>query len=215
MRTRRTALSRIGIACALGTVTSVCVAAGGGVTVHRWVDESGVTHFSDLPPGDETRATVLDIDVGTDRGPDDPTEDYYSVANQWRRLAAERDAREARRLERRYVDNLARAAAPTPSREARHDGVAGPFAVPLGPSFGYPGLGPGIGPVPHDGDGRPRRRAPVVVDPPRSRFSVPGPGRDAQIAREIRQRRSSHQNRGHDSSHRTRGTESLGGGIAD
>lgn len=72
-------------------------------TVYTWVDGDGVTHFSDAPPG-KAGATPGDVEtMAMPEGfPDtaDAGEDYYSIANQWRRMKEERSEREERALER-------------------------------------------------------------------------------------------------------------------
>lgn len=61
--------------------------------VFTWVDQEGVTHFSESPPEDDSvQPTQLEILPPTDAG-SGVVDDYYSVANQAERM-------EARRLER-------------------------------------------------------------------------------------------------------------------
>ncbi len=71
-----------------------------GNTVYRWLDAQGEVHFSDMPPPDgmdgvSTRTLTIP-------SPTRPADDYFSVVNQQRRmqerrLALERERREARR----------------------------------------------------------------------------------------------------------------------
>tara|TARA_R110002096_G_scaffold312853_1_gene507141 strand:+ start:11276 stop:11791 length:516 start_codon:yes stop_codon:yes gene_type:complete len=69
-------------------------------TVHRWVDEHGVTHFSDAPPaGTVSDVTTLEL---SDDFPDasDTRTNYYSIANQWERLRVEREQKTRIELEK-------------------------------------------------------------------------------------------------------------------
>ena len=61
------------------------------VTVHTWKDENGVTHFSDEPAPQGVKSNTVEFDK-IDSAQKLQTEDFYSIANQWRRLKAERDA---------------------------------------------------------------------------------------------------------------------------
>lgn len=99
------------------------------VTVHAWTDADGVRHFSDQPPPDDAHpADVFDIAVSA---PLDAAEDYYSIANQWARLRAEREAADARALERQRARAEARAAAapPQPVYEDSGRAVILPFGA--------------------------------------------------------------------------------------
>jgi len=61
--------------------------------VFTWVDQEGVTHFSESPPADTSiQPRQLDVLPPTDAG-SAVVDDYYSIANQAERM-------EARRLER-------------------------------------------------------------------------------------------------------------------
>lgn len=164
-----------GLATLTALLTAVAAAAE-GVTVHRWVDDQGVTHFSDTAPRTAVRSERWEVTVR--EAEPDPAAGYYSVANQWRRLSRERDAREARRLERRYLDAVTRART-APSREPPHP--SGAVAVPLGafpalnvPRWRRPGW---------HGGGHRQPRPPVVQPAPAPSFHVAGPGREAQAAR--------------------------------
>jgi hypothetical protein len=70
--------------------------------VYRWVDEGGVTHFSDSPPAaqDTVQGGVESIAL-PDNFPAaaDPAGDYYSIVNQWKRMREERNEREKLALE--------------------------------------------------------------------------------------------------------------------
>jgi hypothetical protein len=72
----------------------------GAATVHTWVDEGGVTHFSDQPPESEAvEVTVLEISEDYPQ-PAATDDDYYSIVNQWQRAQEERMVREQLKLER-------------------------------------------------------------------------------------------------------------------
>jgi hypothetical protein len=76
--------------------------AAAGDVVYRWVDEDGITHFSDSPPAARTTAQG---DVESIALPENlpaavnPAEDYYSIVNQWKRMREERNEREKLALE--------------------------------------------------------------------------------------------------------------------
>ena len=71
--------------------------------IHKWVDDKGVTHYSDLPP-DAATVPVTQVDIETHvtgaRTPARVPDDYYSIANQWQRMNQERQQREQRELQR-------------------------------------------------------------------------------------------------------------------
>ncbi|MEX2482608.1 MAG: DUF4124 domain-containing protein [Gammaproteobacteria bacterium] len=137
------------LAPALGVYCAFAFAAAEAVTVHTWVDADGVTHFSDQAPATEMPAEVFDIAVTQ---PTDAAADYYSIANQWARLRAERDAADARALVRQRLRTEAAAAAAPPAVEVIREGaVVGPFGF-----GGYGGFR-----SPHHRHGR---RAPFPVD---------------------------------------------------
>ena len=80
--------------------------------VHKWVDEAGVTHYSDAAP--ETPATaVTKIDLD-DREPAKSSvkNDYYSIKNQWQRLHKERLEQEKLKLEKTRLEAALRSAEP-------------------------------------------------------------------------------------------------------
>ena len=62
--------------------------------IHKWVDQNGITHYSDEPPPDEQTATTQ-IDLPEPKPADENSQDnYYSIANQWARMHQERLDRE-------------------------------------------------------------------------------------------------------------------------
>jgi hypothetical protein len=71
--------------------------------VHSWVDADGVTHFSDAPPAGGA-VEVTTVELAEDFGPaTDPAADYYSIANQWKRMRDEREAKTKLSLEKARV----------------------------------------------------------------------------------------------------------------
>jgi len=64
--------------------------ATGAGAVNKWVGADGVTHYSDEAPGaDATYVTSLEVTVSYSQPPN-VEDDYYSIANQWKRMQAER-----------------------------------------------------------------------------------------------------------------------------
>ena len=61
------------------------------VTVHTWRDSSGVTHFSDEPSPQGQASSTLEFE-GLNKAITAEEDDFYSIANQWKRMKAERDA---------------------------------------------------------------------------------------------------------------------------
>jgi hypothetical protein len=105
MRQRKHGLARrIGAGCA----ALACLVAGSAMAapeIHRWVDENGVVHFSDVKPA-AAPSTTLEIDAGP-RPPDAPSpvasaeapaadaEPVLSAAEQRRQAIRERRAEQA------------------------------------------------------------------------------------------------------------------------
>jgi hypothetical protein len=86
---------------------------------YTWVDNNGVTHFSDVPPAARSAAAagVVTMDMPQDFTSADPENDYYSIANQWKRAQQERVEkdklallREQLRIERLRAEQEIRAA---------------------------------------------------------------------------------------------------------
>ena len=74
--------------------------------VHKWVDDKGVTHYSDEPPAAQgTESTQIELPRSAPATGTSPN-DYYSIANQWARMNQERLERDKLRLQA----NQARAA---------------------------------------------------------------------------------------------------------
>ncbi len=68
-------------------------------SVHKWVDENGVTHYSDQAPAQHV-AQVDEIEISNVYSQSNAQDDYYSVSNQWARMHAERVARKKLQLEK-------------------------------------------------------------------------------------------------------------------
>jgi hypothetical protein len=72
-------------------------------TVHKWVDDKGITHYADSPPPAlETDVTQVKISSpGTDKATvSKQPGNYYSIANQWQRIQQEGQQRMQLELER-------------------------------------------------------------------------------------------------------------------
>ena len=86
-------MSRLTIVSALALlIGSNCVAAQ-AAAVHKWVDDRGVTHYSDAAPeAHETSIIQLESSTGNGRKrvAAEKPDDYYSIANQWQRIQQER-----------------------------------------------------------------------------------------------------------------------------
>ncbi len=75
--------------------------------IHKWVDDKGVTHYSDAAPSSPlTSATRLEISTGnTTRAALSTTSNqYYSIANQWQRLQQERLQQQQLELQRAAIN---------------------------------------------------------------------------------------------------------------
>lgn len=85
-------MNRRTLLCALIILASVHQGSVSAATIHKWVDEKGITHYSDQAPAASTGVTRFEIDARgyaissalreSDR--------FYSIANQWKRLNRER-----------------------------------------------------------------------------------------------------------------------------
>jgi hypothetical protein len=63
----------------------------GAAQIFTWVDDTGVTHFSETPPADDKAdSRLLDLDMPAPRGPDRTGDDFYSVINQAARMQTRR-----------------------------------------------------------------------------------------------------------------------------
>ena len=72
-------------------------------TVHKWVDDNGVTHYSDQPPPPAAEdISQLSLNETTTSGPRkaNGADNYYSIANQWQRMQLEQQQRIKNQIER-------------------------------------------------------------------------------------------------------------------
>lgn len=68
--------------------------------VHKWVDASGVTNYSDAAPNSSaTKVTIIKVST-TYAVTSDAEQNYYSIMNQWMRLHKERVERDRIKLEK-------------------------------------------------------------------------------------------------------------------
>ena len=81
--------------------------------VHKWVDENGVTHYSDEAPNQSVSEVTLIELPATHSKIVDVEKDYYSISNQWMRVHEERIAREKIKLEKAKVKASQRPAEPS------------------------------------------------------------------------------------------------------
>ena len=80
--------------------------------VHKWVDDKGVTHYSDQAP-EASRTEVIRIDVReSDSQQADLGSHYYSIKNQWQRVHQERLQRDKLKLEQARQKASVQAARP-------------------------------------------------------------------------------------------------------
>ncbi len=106
-----------------------------GGPVHKWVDDDGVTHYSDeAPPSVVTTLIELPEPPRADSAGSsgEPQDDYYSISNQWQRMHQERLERERLNLERERI----RVARQAPPAAAKDDDDAVRY-LPVYSGFGY------------------------------------------------------------------------------
>ena len=88
--------------------------------IHKWVDDKGVTHYSDaVPSSPVSSVTQLEISTGniTRTSLSTTSDQYYSIANQWQRLQHERLQQQQFEL-RRSAINVNRSVEPTPAEDS-------------------------------------------------------------------------------------------------
>ena len=88
--------------------------------IHKWVDDKGVTHYSDAAPSAPvTSITQLEINTGNITRTSLPTtsDQYYSIANQWQRLQQERLQQQQLELQRAAI-NVNRSVEPTRAEDS-------------------------------------------------------------------------------------------------
>jgi hypothetical protein len=78
---------------ALALLACVTWPGANATTIHKWVDDQGITHYSDAAPSSPgasvTRLEISNADTTKTRF-SMPSDHYYSIANQWQRLQQER-----------------------------------------------------------------------------------------------------------------------------
>ncbi|MGD8421137.1 MAG: DUF4124 domain-containing protein [Gammaproteobacteria bacterium] len=105
------------------------------VGVHKWVDEKGVTHYSDEAP-EAIETTLIDLPEPAVRQADDEDieDDYYSISKQWERMNRERLEREKLELERAKI---AAAVRPPPPRTVYVEKSGSDRIIPVYADFRY------------------------------------------------------------------------------
>ena len=112
-------------------------------TVFTWVDEDGVTHFSETPPAD---AAVETRSIEIDTAPSPVADDRFSVINQAQRMQEMRLESERVRTERLQAEAEARRAAAearAAERSYDDDDYGNRYYSPVWGSGFWPGHRPG------------------------------------------------------------------------
>ena len=88
--------------------------------IHKWIDERGVTHYSDEAPQSSGTA-VTQLEISTHGSPEPALSqtpgDYYSIANQWQRMHQERLQQQRLELQRAAAASIARQTEAEPVRD--------------------------------------------------------------------------------------------------
>ncbi|MEN8205742.1 MAG: DUF4124 domain-containing protein [Pseudomonadota bacterium] len=150
----------------LSILLSLPVSFTSAARVYTWVDDAGVTHFSEVPPpGPATDIQLVNIQPppAPTNAPDD---DFYSVVNQAERMERSRLANEKLIAEKRQADAEASkaraeaAAAQQRSYRSSNDNTRYYPAYPYYPGYGHHPGRPGHGHKPvhpvYPGQARPR-----------------------------------------------------------
>ena len=105
------------------------------VGVHKWIDEKGLTHYSDEAP-EAIETTLIDLPdpVVRQAVDEDIEEDYYSISKQWERMNRERLEREKLELERAKI---AAARQPPPPKTVYVENSGGDRIIPVYADFRY------------------------------------------------------------------------------
>ena len=86
-------MARLSIVCTLALLIGSNWVAAQAAAVHKWVDDRGITHYSDVAPdAPETGIVQLQISTGnrSSSAASESSDHYYSIANQWQRVQQER-----------------------------------------------------------------------------------------------------------------------------
>jgi hypothetical protein len=154
----------------LPILLTLSVSFASAAQVYTWVDDSGVTHFSETPPAEHAAAAQL-IDIApAPAGADSAGDDFYSVINQAERMEARRLESEKLDAEKKQADaeaSRARAEAAAIQQGSYNNSTADDIryypaypAYPYYPRYGHHPGRPGYGPKPehpvYPGYARPR-----------------------------------------------------------
>ena len=86
-------MSRLTIVSALALLIGSNWVAVQAAAVHKWVDDRGITHYSDAAP-EESETSVIQLEINTgnrsSNAASEKSDHYYSIANQWQRIQQER-----------------------------------------------------------------------------------------------------------------------------
>ena len=143
-------------------LTTLLVAPVAATEVYRWVDENGVTHFSQMPP--DLLVTGVSQQTLRDTRPSDydPEQDIYGIEAQAERMQQLRDERKEKRLARLEREREAQKQPAVQYREREY--------------YGYPVYRPGwVNPRP------PLRPTPPVARPPRTLLPLPPVARQPSL----------------------------------
>ena len=84
---------RLSIVSALALLIGSNWVVAQAAAVHKWVDDRGVTHYSDAAP-EESETSVIQLEISTGNrsssAESESSDHYYSIANQWQRIQQER-----------------------------------------------------------------------------------------------------------------------------
>jgi hypothetical protein len=86
-------MSRLTIVSVLALLIGSNWVAAQAAAVHKWVDDRGITHYSDAAP-DAPAISVVQLEISTGNSSSsaasEKSDHYYSNANQWQRMQQER-----------------------------------------------------------------------------------------------------------------------------
>ena len=124
----RTVLQIIAVAAACGIVQFA-----NSAEVHKWVDENGVTHYSDEAP-EAVETTLIDLPEASPVRAGQPEDGYYSISRQWERMLRERLERDKLEVERARLRAEQQSTAPPTVHVQQSDEVR---YVPIYGGHGY------------------------------------------------------------------------------
>ena len=169
MNTYPDAIMHASIPLSLTLLLVIATPLAGATRIFTWVDDAGVTHFSETPPPtDRIDSRSIDLEIPAPRGPYQAGDDFYSVINQAARMESRRLENEKLAAEKRQAiaeANKARAEAAAIQQGAFNDNNTRYYPVfSYYPRYGHhpwkPGHGHGHKPKPrhpiHPGHTRPK-----------------------------------------------------------